>query len=130
MKKNNKMLNQLFTISNLEKMTDNTGIKTVVTLNPMHDIFKGHFPEHPVLPGVCIVHIIKEILQKTYKKDLRLTKSDTIKFKRTVNPLENKILEIDIKIKSNENGISISSLVFSENTEFCSFRGTFVDAEE
>jgi 3-hydroxyacyl-[acyl-carrier-protein] dehydratase len=52
-------LNKLYSIEEQEKDT----IK--IKLNPEHEIFTGHFPDNPILPGVCVVQMIKEILQQS-----------------------------------------------------------------
>ena len=31
-----------------------------IELNPDHTVYQGHFPEHPVVPGVCLLQLIKE----------------------------------------------------------------------
>lgn len=41
-----------------------------VELNPEHEIYKGHFPEQAVVPGVCTLTIIRECLSKALGKDL------------------------------------------------------------
>ena len=30
-----------------------------VMLNPQHAIYNGHFPQQPVVPGVCMLQMIK-----------------------------------------------------------------------
>ena len=32
-----------------------------VMLNPQHAIYSGHFPQQPVVPGVCMLQIIKRV---------------------------------------------------------------------
>ena len=36
--------------------TDNQ-LKAIIELNPAHDVFKGHFPNNPVTPGVCMLQV-------------------------------------------------------------------------
>ena len=42
---------------------ENNAIEAIIELDEHHDIFKGHFPGQPVLPGVCMLQITKEILE-------------------------------------------------------------------
>ncbi|MDR0605106.1 MAG: hypothetical protein LBG80_12460 [Bacteroidales bacterium] len=44
-----------------EKLDDRITVK----LNCNHKIFSGHFPDNPILPGVCALQIAKELLQKS-----------------------------------------------------------------
>jgi 3-hydroxyacyl-[acyl-carrier-protein] dehydratase len=55
----NLFLSKLYTI--VEKGDDFVKIE----LNPTHAIFSGHFPNNPILPGVCALQIAKELLQKS-----------------------------------------------------------------
>ncbi|MBS1934927.1 MAG: hydroxymyristoyl-ACP dehydratase, partial [Bacteroidetes bacterium] len=50
-----------FTITSIAH--ENISVKAVLELNPAHDIFKGHFPETPVVPGVCMLQMLKEVME-------------------------------------------------------------------
>jgi 3-hydroxyacyl-[acyl-carrier-protein] dehydratase len=52
-----------------------------VLLNPEHEIFVGHFPNNPILPGVCIVQMIKEI-----QHQLVISKIEHIRYYHPINP--------------------------------------------
>ena len=54
--------------------------KCRILFNPDHEIFKGHFPAQPVVPGVCTMEIIKELLQENIGRPLQLRSSGNIKF--------------------------------------------------
>ena len=52
-----------------------------VMLNPQHVIYNGHFPQQPVVPGVCMLQIIKECIEKIQqvnpeKPDVPINKND------------------------------------------------------
>ena len=42
--------------------SDHNKLITRIKLNKDHDIYNGHFPNNPIIPGVIIIQIIKEIL--------------------------------------------------------------------
>lgn len=50
------------------------------------DIFNGHFPAQPVVPGACMLQTVKEILEDAFKTSLRMVKADNIKFLNRVTP--------------------------------------------
>ena len=62
MKTNEIFLNSLYTIKRMLREGDSNKLSAMIRLNPSHEIFKGHFPGNPILPGVCVVQILKEIL--------------------------------------------------------------------
>ena len=68
-----------FTIKETQSLENNT-YKIVVQLNPQHAIFDGHFPHNPIVPGVCLTQMVKEILETLLQKSLNMTKADNIKF--------------------------------------------------
>ena len=58
----------------------NEGLGTYdLRLNPDHFIFRCHFPEQPIVPGVCLVQMLAELLsgcagRKLYVKEMRRVK--------------------------------------------------------
>lgn len=60
--------------------------EAVVRLNKDSEIFKGHFPDNPVAPGVCMVQILKELTSKITKTKLTMQSASNIKFMALINP--------------------------------------------
>ena len=54
------MLKDFYTLNTLQQIAANTYLCTL-TLNAEHPIFKGHFPNNPVTPGVCMMQIVKNL---------------------------------------------------------------------
>ena len=67
-----------FTISNIE--ITGFDIKATLIINATHKIFNGHFPGQPVVPGVCMLQMVKEIMEQVIEKKTDLIKSSEIKF--------------------------------------------------
>ena len=57
-----------------------------IVFNADHDIFKGHFPGQPVVPGVCMMEIVKELLQNKVNKPLVLQNARNVKFLGFISP--------------------------------------------
>ena len=57
-----------------------------VSFNPTHAIFKGHFPNNPVVPGVCMMVIFTELLAKHFSVRLFITEASVIKFLQLIPP--------------------------------------------
>ena len=64
------LLNNFFELNNLIVSDDRTNAAAKATLNPKHPIFDGHFPESPVVPGVCMIQMIKEILSVILQEEI------------------------------------------------------------
>lgn len=91
-----------------------------IKLNPTHKIFSGHFPNNPITPGVVQIQMVKEILEKFYRKELRLFKMSRCKFLKILNPHETPILAIHISISVMENFIKVDA--FGEEKENIYFK--------
>ena len=113
-----------------ELIINNDSVNAKISLNSNHEIFKGHFPDMPILPGVCTLQIIKELLIKKINKNLILTRGDNIKFTAIINPLETKNIEFDIKILSKTNEfIAINCQVSVANVVVLKMKGTYSCSE-
>ena len=116
--------NDFFTISSIQK--ENTSYKIMLELNAIHKIFEGHFPRRPVLPGACMLQIVKEVTEIILNKKLQLTKADNLKFLQFINPNENNILKMDLIFNISEDGIANVSANLSNCPSVCfKFSGSF-----
>lgn len=57
-----------------------------VHFDPSHDLFNGHFPGRPVVPGVCLVEAATSIASAMHGAPLRMVKARAIKFLMPVDP--------------------------------------------
>lgn len=109
--------NDLFYVGQVEQ--EGAVVKAMVTLNAGHKIFEGHFPGQPVLPGVCMLQMIKEILESVTGSALQLSSSDHIKFLSMIDPRTTPGLQVTIQYQSAGGTIqTISSLVSGATTFF------------
>ncbi len=107
------LLNDFFTINNTESSP--TEIWAELFINADHKIFDGHFPNQPVVPGVCQLQMIKEILEKVIGKATNLTSAADMKFLAVIDPQRNNLVHTSIKYASDENGlINIVATIFKD----------------
>lgn len=118
------LLNDFYTIKTTESTGEHKFLATV-TLNETHPVFKGHFEQMPVVPGVFQTQLIKELLQQEIKTSLVLSKGDNIKFMSMIVPGQNTEISIEIGYRIDENNYITEARIFAENTTFTKFKGTF-----
>jgi 3-hydroxyacyl-[acyl-carrier-protein] dehydratase len=100
-------------------------LKTTITLYPAHDIFKGHFPGNPVVPGVCMMQMIKEALEDHLDKKLQLIKADNIKFLSFIDPNQHEQVGLEIKMNMVDEQIKVDAQLLNEGIVFLKFKGVF-----
>ncbi|HRH01964.1 MAG TPA: 3-hydroxyacyl-ACP dehydratase [Bacteroidia bacterium] len=97
-----------------------------VELFANHKIFAGHFPGNPIVPGVCLTQMVKEIVEEVVAKKLHLKKADSLKFTAIINPQIDAILSANFSIKQLDNTHIQAELSFySGSTTFFKFKGSF-----
>ena len=103
-----------------------TGLLAAVKINKDHPIFKGHFPNHPVTPGVCTMQIIKELTEKRLGLKLFLKHARNIKFMAIINPQLNNSVQVDLQIAHiNEHEFDVKGTVLMEDNPALKFGGIF-----
>ena len=121
------LLNKLYKISHLEISQDKSGIVADIELNSHHPVFKGHFPGNPLLPGVCTVQIIKELLEESFHNSWMMTKARNIKYLGFVNPGSMPVLHFVLKLNRTEAEIlHCDAAISAAGMSVCSFNGEFV----
>jgi len=113
-----------FEIHNLQ--TAGFDIKADLVINAAHKIFEGHFPGHPVVPGVCMMQMVKEIMEHVFKKKTNLVSAVDIKFLAIINPEENTNIQAALKYKMEENGnMTVWASLFKDDRIYFKFKGVF-----
>lgn len=84
--------------------TNEYDIKAVININPAHGIFEGHFPGQPVVPGVCMIQIIKELTAQHLDAAIQLKSASQVKFLQLLIPETDKDVQVQIIIKDTDDG--------------------------
>ena len=110
------VLKDFYTVTSIESK-DAQKHQVSIVINKNHEIFKGHFPETPVIPGVCMLQIIKEITEEITNQKLVLQKLVNVKFLTLMNPEVNTNLVVDFEIIPTDDALIKvkSNTIFNEN---------------
>jgi len=118
------LLGDFYTIQSIQE--EDASINAILELNRQHPIFAGHFPSQPVVPGACLLQIVKEIMQTVTGNDLQLKKANQIKFLSIINPVNSSLLRVTIKHAADANDeITVSANFSDDTTIYCKFSGLF-----
>lgn len=87
---------------------DTATVLAAIQLEASHDIFRGHFPGQPILPGVCMLQISQELLEKATGYKLLMSRTGQVKFLQPVDPSLKADLRISIRMKDFPENIQVS----------------------
>ncbi|HZY37541.1 MAG TPA: hypothetical protein VFE53_12880 [Mucilaginibacter sp.] len=116
--------NNIFIIENLTHSDGKVNVTLVV--NPGSDILKGHFPGQPVVPGACMLQLVKDVLETVLKNKLRLKKAQQVKFMNIVVPGDDH-LRLSISFTNAEDSSFSVQASMTNNEMVCfKFQGSFL----
>jgi 3-hydroxyacyl-[acyl-carrier-protein] dehydratase len=114
----------LYTIQQINE--ENNVINVDVELNELHEIFKGHFPGQPVLPGVCMLQMVRELFENFFNKKLQLSRADDIRFLAMIDPTVNKKLKFLLQYKFDDAQINVNAKILKDkDVVCCKMKATF-----
>lgn len=118
------MLQGDFFTTTHQDLTENT-INSQISLNIEHPIYVGHFPQQPVVPGVCMMQILAELSSTALGKKVYLKNARQAKFLIPIIPQKNPVLEVNIQYTKHEDGsLKISATIQDSTLTFFKFKGT------
>ena len=117
------LIEGLYTVTDFE--FEGQELLAEIHLNKDHDIFNGHFPGNPVMPGVCMLQIIKELTERATSKNLFLAMSSNIKFMAIINPDTNPDLLLKISVVEDDEHIKIKNVSSFNETVALKLNATF-----
>ncbi|WP_035646575.1 3-hydroxyacyl-ACP dehydratase [Flavobacterium sp. ASV13] len=98
------VLKDFYKILSEEKISDSKYTITIL-VNEKHEVFKGHFPGNPIMPGVCMIQIIKELTEKITQETLMIQTLANVKFMALINPEVNPELRLELDITTTEDNL-------------------------
>lgn len=119
------LINQFYTVHNLVHAAGS--IEAILHWNKDHDIFKGHFPGQPVVPGVCMLQIIKELMETSLGQEVVLQESSQMKFLQFIDPGSTPAVQMVINFTTGDDGlIKTAASIQKESVVFFRFTGLYV----
>ena len=95
-------------------------------LNGSHPVFEGHFPGNPVVPGVCQIEMIRELVGRVSGIDFKLSDADNIKFLAMISPALYPEVSMNLDVKEIVGQLAnVNGSIFNDEMIFLKFRGTF-----
>jgi len=113
----------------LYEVIDQSGMKdgmvVTIKLNPLHQIYGGHFPGYPVTPGVIQLLIVNEMLKKYTGQAVRMVSMPQCKFITVLNPEQNPVITITLKIEQIDNHYTVNASGMGDEKVFFKFNACY-----
>jgi 3-hydroxyacyl-[acyl-carrier-protein] dehydratase len=100
-------------------------LRRQILLNPHHAVFVGHFPGRPVVPGVCVLALVKDVLQQHLNKELLMRTCSNVKFMHPINPLAMPELELTVDFTPEDFFVDFRASIQHEQQALCRVAGRF-----
>ena len=115
--------NDFYTVHELQSSL--SSLSCIVVFDKSHAVFEGHFPGQPVVPGVCMIQMVRELLEQQLSQPLFLRQAAQVKFLRLITPDISP--EIHISWAEAEGKIQVSAS-FKKDGDLFKFSGLFEPA--
>ena len=96
-----------------------------IKLNPDHQIYEGHFPEQPVVPGVTQLQVLKDILENQTSSKLVLSQMTFAKYLFPILPHESSDLIVQVDFSFSENAFKVNAVIKDKDQIFTKFKALF-----
>jgi 3-hydroxyacyl-[acyl-carrier-protein] dehydratase len=100
-------------------------VTVTIELNAAHPVFQGHFPEQPVVPGVCMMQTITEVLAGALQQKVSMKKASQMKFLQMIDPVKQPLVDVTVTYKEDEAGWKVNATLKREDKTFMKFQGIF-----
>jgi 3-hydroxyacyl-[acyl-carrier-protein] dehydratase len=123
------LLNDLFILNSTSTADaeNKTRIEANLSINKTHHIFNGHFPGLPIVPGVCMVQIIKELVEKQLNRKLTLREAGNVKFLSMINPDVNHEVNAEIRFIVLPDSVHVDCQLHFGGVTFFKIKAEFVN---
>ncbi len=115
------LLNDFYKIEYIQREPNSVSCK--IAFNNEHDIFKGHFPGQPVVPGVCMMQMVKELLEAQTDQPVWMRTAGLVKFLQLITPDVQPL--VNISWRQNDNGYNVNASFSNDTADLFKLKGDF-----
>ncbi len=118
------MENKVFDIQRIS--SDGESFHYRAQINGNHPVFLGHFPQQPVVPGVCTLQMLKDCLSDILSRPIRYDFVKECKFLSAIIPGEHKSLDVNIHFKQGCNEVNVVAEVLAGESKMMKLKATLI----
>lgn len=110
--------NTLYHIIHTESLSEDHSLFDI-TFNPDHPLFVGHFPNLPIVPGITLVMIIRELVEHQLQQSFQLHTLINAKFIHTIDPRINQQYRADIQLQNEDASLHVKATLSTTDPAQC-----------
>lgn len=102
-------------------------IEAEIIIDEASEILNGHFPGQPVVPGACMVQLVKDVLEEVLQISLLQKRAGSIKFISMLLPDNSLPAKLFITYKIEDDGvISVNAKLLNNNAACFKFQAAYI----
>lgn len=118
-----------YTLFKTEEISPSQAYIFTVILNADHPLYEGHFPQQPIVPGVLMIALVKDLLEIQLQKKLQLAKARNIKYLNILIPTKDQQVAVELQIDlSNPESILAMGSIKHLETVYCKYKLEFIES--
>ena len=118
------LLNNFFSITEIDH--NEGAVKASLSIHKEHPIFNGHFPGQPIVPGVCMLQMLKEVLEIKINAAVKLQSADFLKFLKFINPQETNTVNLELQyVRTENNTLKVNGGLVDADSVYFKFKGIY-----
>lgn len=102
------LLKDFYTV--LDSSENEGNYQTSLKINKAHEIYRGHFPQRPVTPGVILMQLFKEEAERRTGHKLQLKTGNNVKFMAVVDPNKDETLFLESEITEEDSVVKLKGI--------------------
>lgn len=95
-------------------------------INGNHPVFLGHFPQQPVVPGVCTLQMLKDCVADILLRPVRYDYVKECKFLSAIIPGGHDFLDVNILVRQGGNEVSVVAEVLAGESKMMKLNATLI----
>lgn len=118
------MDNKVFDIQRIS--SDGESFHYRAQINGNHSVFLGHFPQQPVVPGVCTLQMLKDCVADIILCPVKYDYVKECKFLSAIIPGEHIFLDVIIHVKRGGNEVNVVAEVLADGIKMMKLKATLI----
>lgn len=108
------------------RLDANNGV-FLLSLLPQADVYRGHFPQKPVCPGVCNIEAIRECAEMLLERDLAITTIKQCRLTAVASPKVCPLVDVTVSVARIEgtDDYNVVAKMADQETSYMELKGTF-----